>query len=220
MHGDRESRTEDRRNVSSLPTKATLLRWLRWLHVMVGLQATAALLVYALSGLAATSHARPDAEPDAREVRTSRFEPRAGESDVARALRLHDELAIPLTLPPPDWVVKRDAAGAITWRVYTPNGMHHVFAHDDGTLRVELEPFDLGKFLLNLHAYTVSGLDAKHDPRLVLWSIYNHLGMLTLGGLVLSGVAIWLVTRPRAVLPLAGLVAGSASCAWIVWRSL
>jgi len=195
------------------------IHWLRWAHVLVGLQAAAALVVYALSGFAATWNARPGAEEPPRRSETRSYAPREGESDVALAKRLHAELALPLTAPPEDWVVKRDAAGVLTFRVYSPNGMQHVSVPEPGVVVVEDARVDLATFLLHIHAHVVSWPVHDTDWRLVLWSVYNEVSMLALLGLAVSGIAMWLATRPLAPLPIAGFVLGCASCLWLVWGS-
>jgi hypothetical protein len=198
---------------------ARAVHWLRWIHVLVGLQSAAALIVYAVAGLAATWHARPGAPETPRRLETRAYAPRDGESDVALAKRLHAELALPLTDPPADWVVRRDDAGVLTFRVYSPNGMQHVRVPAPGVVQVEDARVDLATFLLNLHAHVLPPGLRGADPRLLLWSLYNELSMLALGGLALSGLTLWLATRPRAPLPFAAFVLGCASCLWIVWGS-
>lgn len=195
------------------------IQWLRWVHVLLGLQATAALLVYALSGFVATWNARPGAEEPPHRSETRRYAPRDGESDLALARRLEVELALPLTAPPPDFVVQRDAAGALTFRLYSPNGMRHLRVPEPGVVVVEEARVDLGTFLLHLHANVVDWPVGDTDWRLVLWAVYNEISMLALLGLSLSGLVMWLATRPRAPLPLAGFVLGCASCLWLVWGS-
>lgn len=195
------------------------IHWLRWAHVMVGLQATAALVVYAVSGLAATWNARPGNHEPPRRSETRSYVHQDGESDLALARRLHAELDLALTAPPPDWVVKRDDAGALTFRLYSPNGMQHVRVPAPGVAVVEDARVDLATFLLHLHGHVVDWPIGDTDWRLVLWSVYNELSTLALLGLAVSGVVMWLVTRPRAAIPLAGSVLGWASCLWLVWGS-
>lgn len=200
-----------------IPPRA--LHWLRWLHVLVGLQSVVALTVYAVAGLASTWHARPGAPETARRIETRSFVPREGESDFALALRLHEELALPLTRPPPDWVVRRNADGEITFRLYSPNGMQHIRVPRSGVVQIEDARVDLATFLLNMHAHTLPRPGSGEDVRLVLWSLYNELSMLALSGFVISGVVLWWATRPRARLPMIAFVAGCTSCAWLGWSS-
>jgi hypothetical protein len=199
-----------------IPPRA--LHWLRWLHVLVGLQSAVALTVYAVAGLAATWHARPGAPEVARRIETRAFVPQEGESDFALALRLHQELALPLTGPPADWVVRRAADGALTFRLYSPNGMQHIRVPRRGVVEIADARVDLASFLLNIHAHTPRPRSGE-DVRLLLWSLYNELSMLALGGFALSGMALWLTTRPRAALPLIAFVAGCTSCVWLAWSS-
>ncbi len=195
------------------------LGWLRWLHLLAGLQSAVALVVYGVAGLAATWQARPEAPAAARRVEVRSYVPRDGESDVALALRLHHELALSLTRPPPDWVVQRAADGALTFRLYSPNGMQHLRVPQPGRVEIADERVDLARFLLNLHAHTVPRPGSNEDLRLVLWSIYNELSMLALGGFAASGLVLWLATRPRAVLPWTAFLAACAGCGWITWSS-
>lgn len=200
-------------------TLSKAVHWLRWLHVMLGLQSMVALFVYAVSGLVSTWEGSPAAPSAVPAIETRSFVPREGESDLALAKRLHAEMGLPLTRAPEDWVVRRDAAGVSSFRVYSPNGLQHFRVSAPGEVQLGHQRVGLGQFLLHIHAHAAPRRGSGDDLRLVLWSIYNELSMFALGAFAISGVALWSMTRPRAVFPLIAFVAGCASCTWLAWSS-
>ena len=200
-----------------------MIAWLRWLHLVAGLQASAALVVYAVAGLVASFESKP---PSAEALfsgapRESRaFAPGpAGESDLALATRLHRELALPFTDPPRPPALRREVSGALTFRLFSPNGPFRVRVAEPGVAEIEHVRVGLGHFLLNVHGQIVGWPPEGKDARLVLWSLWNELSLVSLLGLSCTGPLLFVATRPRARLPLAAFALGCASCALLVWRS-
>jgi uncharacterized iron-regulated membrane protein len=196
---------------------ASLLRLLRRLHAWTGLFCAPALLAAAVAGLTATWHAHA-ATDFPRRISERPFAAQAGEDDLSLARRIQREAALPLTQTPEDWLVGRDESGALRFELYTANGRHWLrFAEPAGLLRIESERVDLATFVLRMHAYSSALPSSGLDPRILAWSWYMTLATLGLAGFALSGIALWLGTRPRDPVSLGAFVAGWACCLGLVW---
>lgn len=165
----------------------------RW-HIYAGLMTFWALLVFGLAGSYVTF--RPDKraapEPVAKRVK---FAPPAGATDRQVADLLRAEFGFGNTKPVPNWVIQRNPEGHLSFPLWSPNGWVTVtWLQDSGEALVAEDPFSTGEYINQMH----SALPLSNGaPLKLLWSVYTELSIFTLLFLVLSGIYLWLTTRPK-----------------------
>jgi uncharacterized iron-regulated membrane protein len=166
------------------------------IHMYAGLFSFTALAIYGLAGLDATfapPPGAPETTPPQVEMRDYTPPPGAGDKQVAD--HVHALLNPPLAGPLPAWAVRRNASNDLQLDFYSPNGITRaIVLEKENRLRVERIPFHFGQFLNNLHGMTLG--DYQKDYRLRLWSWYNEIALWSLALMVLSGLWLWLASRP------------------------
>lgn len=183
-------------------------RWVKKLHMYTGLLTFTHFVIYGVAGLVVTFLPAPEARvPSASEVREIPFDAPTGASDKAVADSVFRLLRPPLSRPAPEWALRHDDAGRLLVNFHSPNGVRRVTV-EEGALRVVAERTGFGTFLNLLHATT--GAYTADDWRLNAWAAYNRFAMWALIGMALSGLYLWLATRPRLRFALAAAVAGNA----------
>ncbi|HEV3198432.1 MAG TPA: hypothetical protein VGZ73_11000 [Bryobacteraceae bacterium] len=167
---------------------------IRKLHAYAGLLTFVNLAVFGIVGLSATLSSRPqDPAPDVRSVPFV-AEPNLTDRQVAEGVcsLLHLSLATPIQSA----VIQHDAANNLLLDFYHANGRHRVTVLErEGRLRVEVMRNSLWSYLGTLHATTAAFHSG--DWRMQLWADYNELAMWCLIVMLASGVALWLLSRPR-----------------------
>lgn len=130
-----------------------------------------------------------------------------GATDKAIADSIFRVLEPALSRSPPEWALRHDDAGRLLVDFHSPDGVRRVTVEEDG-LRVVTERTGLGTFLNRLHAMT--GAYTPDDWRLDAWSLDIRFAMWALIGMALSGLYLWLATRPRLRFALAAAAGGNA----------
>ncbi len=185
----------------------------------LGLLSFTILLVYGITGLSVTMLPAPEARPRrqaAAEIVDFRVPPNLTDKQVAD--RVWEALKLPLTNPAPEWSLRRDAANNLTIGFYTPNGPARVTVLErEGRLRLVRERAPWPAFLNNLHAGTLRDLPV--DWRMRAWVAYNEFAIFALILMSLSGVYLWLSSRPRHLLARLSFVAGTGSFLALYWLS-
>lgn len=186
-------------------------RWVRKLHMYAGLLTYSNFTLFGVAGLVATCDERPEARaPYPSVVERAAFAPAAGASDKQMADALHARLDPPLAGPVPEWALRDDEAGNLLVSFYSVNGPTHVrVLEKHRAIEIERVRNPLPRFLSNLHALTPR--EWTGDWRLLAWAVMNEVALWTLLGLALSGVYLWLATRPRLRLALGASVGGAAA---------
>lgn len=190
---------------------------LKKIHMYAGLQSFTALIVYGLAGLYSTSQPswgeRPYPETTLREVS---FEFPGDVSDKELADAIYHALDMPLTGPMYEWAIRRDEDQNLFLNFYTLNGFRKVTAlEDEGLLRVEVERSGLAKFVNAAHSTTLQW--ASPRPLVQAWAWYNEVAIWSLMLMAGSGVALWLLTRPRYGPGLAAFVLGNGAFLAVYW---
>lgn len=167
------------------------------IHTYTGLLSFTLMLVYGIAGLTATI--RKGAEGAAPGFGPPRFETIAipsGASKQQVSDLIYERLKPPLAEPLPGGAVDTDESGNLKLDFWSINGVTRatVLARE-GRLRIEDKPNDLADYLNALHA-TLTAYPT-HFPLLRLWGRYNHFGLVAMLFLALSGVYMWLASRPR-----------------------
>ena len=169
----------------------------RKLHMYAGLLNLSILLIFGVSGLWATLEPAPEqrARPDpAVEFRDFTVPP--GLDDKAAADRVYEFLQLPLTAPLPKFALRRDASNNLALDFYTPNGVRRaVVLEKENRIRLETRRIPLANFLNNLHTTTINARST--DWRIRYWTYYNEFSIWSLIGMSISGVYLWLASRPR-----------------------
>ncbi len=163
-------------------------------HVYLGLISFSALIVYGLAGLVATFATEGEQIPAS--TRFEAYEAPAGSSDREIVDAVYRKLAVPLAGPVPAFAIRRDGNNDLTFIMYTLNGPTRVTVLEkESRLRVEATRVGVGHYFVNLH--TVASQTDVTDWRVRLWAIYNEIAIWSLCLMVLSGVYLGLVSRPR-----------------------
>src|SRR4051812_23936467 len=168
----------------------------RKVHMYIGLLNLSILLVFGVAGLTATLERAPDKDerPDAR-VEYRDFIVPAGLDDKAAADRVWEFLRLPLSEPLPKYAIRRDASHDLVLDFYSPNGVRRAVALEkENRVRLETHRNGFADYLNGLHTTTIN---YNPDWRLRWWGYYSEFSIWSLIGMSLSGVYLWLASRPR-----------------------
>jgi len=196
-----------------------MLAIVRKVHIYAGLLTFAHFIVYGIAGLVATFHSMPVRPKVIRQTRYVEFTAPPSSTDRQVADLVYARLQLPLTRPMPDFALRRDAGQHLLLDFYNVNGIHRVTVlESEGRLKIEEIQNDGWLFLQDIHAATPG--DEGAPPLVKLWAWWNEAAMWTLAGFCLSGLWLWLATRPRFVWAWTSLGAGAAALAlfWLVFR--
>ena len=170
-------------------------RIIKKVHIYTGLLNFTALMVFGIAGIVATIHgsaegARYFVNPEYVDFVAP---PNASDKQLAELVRKH--LGLSLHWPIPSFAIRRNPAGVLVLDYYSVNGVRRATVLEgENRLRVEQRPNDLGRFVNNLHTTTMA---ARHpDWRVRAWTYYNEFAIWSLIGMSLSGVYLWLASRP------------------------
>jgi len=168
---------------------------LRKIHMYLGLLSWSSLIVFGIAGLTATLHSPSDPRP-ALAVRMVEFSvaPNSTDADVADAI--WKKLAVPFASPPGKWSLRRDSDNHLVVSLWSPNGVvNATVIENEARLRVETQRNSLAQAMNNLHAMTTNADNPGWAIR--MWTVYNEFAIWTLLAMALTGVALWLTSRPR-----------------------
>ena len=184
---------------------------LKKVHMYLGLLCWSILFVYGIAGLTATvfRSGPPGPHLQSSTVRTESFVPPPNQTDRQVADAVWRYLKIPLTGPPPAYAVHRDRQNNLVVTFYTPNGPTFVTVlEQQNQLRIETRRNTLWAYFNNLHSTTLRG--HPYDWRVRLWTYYNEFAVWALLAMGLTGVYLWLSSRPRHLLAQAAV-----AVAWV-----
>jgi hypothetical protein len=119
-----------------------------------------------------------------------------GLDDKAAADRVWEFLKLPLTAPLPKYAIRRDANHDLTLDFYTPDGVRRaVVLEKENRIRLEIRDSTFTNYLNALHTTTIN--NNSMDWRVRWWTYYNEFSIWSLIGMSISGVYLWLASRPR-----------------------
>ena len=168
---------------------------IRRIHLYLGLLNFTALIVFGIAGLTAALQPRPVDRHHESEVRTVSFSVEPGATDRQVADSVFETLRIPLSRPIPDFALHRNGENQLALDFYTLNGVERVTVlEEQHQLRIEKVQHGLWTFLNEMHAVTVGGQSPYLTVR--MWSWYNEFAIWCLIAMALSGVYLWLASRP------------------------
>jgi len=174
---------------------------LQKIHMYLGLLCWSILFVYGIAGLTATVFRAGPPGPhfQSSTVRTETFVTPPNQTDKQVADAVWRTLKIPLTGPPPAYAIRRDDENNLLVSFWTTNGPITVTVLEpQRQLRIETHRNTVWAYFNNLHSTTVR--DRPYDWRIRLWAYYNEFAIWALLAMALSGVYLWLSSRPRHLL--------------------
>jgi hypothetical protein len=171
-------------------------RLIKKIHMYTGLVNFTILVVFAIVGLTAAFLPGPNQRPRPKaEVRYVDFTAPGGLDDRQVADRIYEELQLPLTSRAQDWNIRRGEDHNLRVRFPTASKVYTaVVLENESRLRLEIVPFDTWQFLSHLHESTPQ--HANPDWRAYLWSCYVEFSLWSLILMAVSGVYLWLASRP------------------------
>jgi hypothetical protein len=169
---------------------------IRKIHIYAGLLSFSHLIVYGIAGLVATAQNQLERPKIPGSVRYVPFSPPPSATDKQVAAEVYRTLQFPLARPIPDWFLRRTPENHLLLDFYNMNGIRRVVVlENEKRLRIEEIRNSFGLFLEDVHAATPADRDA---PTLVrIWAAWNEFAMWCLIAFCISGVYLWLATRPR-----------------------
>jgi len=173
-------------------------RWIRRVHLWLGLLACTALITFGAAGLASAWHQRPWRADAPTRVQRIAFAPEAGASDVEIAEAVRRRLALPFSVALSERALRRDGEGRLTFTFFTPNADHRVtWLAGEGAIEVAARPVALDDFLGRMHSMMFRTRAAGEDWRLRLWSLYVELSIWAVLLLPVTGLTLWLTSPAR-----------------------
>jgi hypothetical protein len=186
------------------------------IHIWLGLLNLVILSVFGVAGLTAFFHRLSG--PQKRIVTSQRSVPFAAPANttdrqIAEAVASVLRAGGCFPAGPP-----RDAAGNLRLNCYSPNGGGLVTVFEkEGRMLVESSRNSVWQYLSSLHAALPrESLTRRYLPYR-LWSYYVEFSVWSLSAMCLSGVYLWLSTRPRNGLGWCLFSGGSAAFALLWW---
>lgn len=189
------------------------------LHTYAGLLTWVNLAVYGIAGFGSALQSAPDRRGAMVVQRQLPFAAPPNATDRQVAERAVAALGMTLATPVHDFVIKHDSGGNLWLDLWDVNGPRKVtFDETAGIMHVEERRNRLWNYVDNLHA-TTAALKSD-DWRMQGWAWYNEFAMWCLGGMILSGLYLWLSARPAHRWAQASLAAGTAVFAlmWCITR--
>jgi uncharacterized iron-regulated membrane protein len=169
--------------------------FIRKVHMYAGLFSFSALIVFGIAGLVVTFGALLGERQTAGPVRYQDFQPPPNATDTEVAAAVYGRLGLPLSSFSGGHTLRRDPAGNLAITFYTINGPHNVTVLEkERRVRVQPARANLANFLNNAHATTFR----RHpDLRVTLWTMYNEAATWSLLLMAITGIYLWLASRPR-----------------------
>ena len=191
--------------------------WIKRLHMYAGLLCVSSLLVYGVVGIVAMLEDAPEKRAKAKpEVFFRDFVPPPNLSDVEMGQHIMDHFPLPLANPIPQWALKRDKENNLVLNYYTVNGMTGVTVLEkEKKLRFEKTTVGFLDFLNRIHATTIRA--EVPDLRVRGWIYYNEFSIWAMSFMTISGLYLWLASRPGWRWAQVSLASGLALFAALYW---
>jgi hypothetical protein len=184
--------------------------WMKRIHMYAGLLNFTVLMIFGIIGVVATVlPPAPEREKPPPTVEIREFPIPGGMSDRQLADHIYASLQIALTGPAPDYALGRDGQNRLRFRLGTPARLHTIVVLEgQDKIQITTQPHDFWQYLFHLHEMT----PGWGPPGLVnrLWAFYMEFSIWSLIVMALSGVYLWLASRPRHRWAQVSFAAGSA----------
>jgi hypothetical protein len=193
--------------------------WMKKIHMYAGLLSFTALFVWGITGIYAVFLPRPGEwqPPPVSGQKDFAFEGGGNLDDKKLAKAIYE--AANLAMQGGYYNVHRDEAGHLAFTAYAANGERNVtYLEEQRRVRVVFRDVDLGGFLSAMHAS--HSRRGPPDVPARLWAFYNEFSTWAFLFMVLSGIYMWVATRPgmRWALILSGATTTATVLLWIAAR--
>ena len=172
-----------------------MYRWIKKLHIYSGLLSFSGFTVWGIVGIWASFMPAPaDRTGREPEIRTVEFRVDGSATDQEISDAMIGASGLPFIQP--GRKPTRDDEGRLQVRYLTPNGTRRILLLEkEHRIRIERTHSPLGGFLNLMHMQTIQ----FHNPgwEVQLWGAYNQFSLWAVIFMTVSGLYMWLVTRPR-----------------------
>ena len=191
--------------------------WFRRLHMYAGLLTASSVFVYGIVGITAMLEDAPALRHNPiPQVSFHDYVPPPNLSDVDLARNVLASFSIPMANPIPEWAIKHDKDNHLVLDYYTVNGMTRVtILEQERRLKFEATRVGFLDFLNRIHATTIRS--EVPDLRVRGWVYYNELSIWAMLFMSLSGIYLWLSSRPQWGLAQLSFAAGVCLFASLYW---
>lgn len=193
--------------------------WTKKIHMYSGLLTFPALVVWGITGIHAVFLPPPGQykPPPVTSVREVSFQAAGNLDDKKLAQMIYEAIDIPLAGG--RYNVHRDEQSNLAFNVFSINGGREVtFLEDKGIVRVDHRANSTLDYLSSMH--TANGRRHQLKPAVMAWGYFNELSTWAFLFMTISGLYLWIATRPGlrwAQLSLAGATAVTLAL-WITIR--
>jgi hypothetical protein len=183
------------------------------IHMYAGLLSFTALVVWGIAGIHAIFLPPPGEHqpPEISETRLLPYEAAGDPDDKELARQIYEFVDIPLAGG--HYNIHRDPDHNLIFFVFTVSGRREItFIEEEQIVRLEVRKNTLWQFLSSMHTS-----NSHRGPKVLaaqMWGIYNEFSAWAFTFMTLSGVYLWLASRPG--LRWAQILAGSSSAVFIV----
>jgi hypothetical protein len=189
----------------------------RKIHTWLGLLSFSILLVFGITGLEATVAPHPERrpKPDVR-VWYEDFSSPPNLTDKQLADHIQENYRMYKAHTIPQWALARDPENNLRLDYYSVNGRTRVTVLEkERRLRFEEQRTNLGQFINHLHATTIRS--SSPDLRVRLWTWYVEFSIWSLLAMTVSGLYLWLSSRPRWRWAIVSFAAGTGAFCVLLW---
>ena len=172
-----------------------MYEWVKKIHMYAGLLTFTAFVVWGVTGIHAVFLPPPDgyAPPEISSEREIPFRAPGHLNDIELAKHIFE--TVDIALAGGHYNVHRDEDLNPAFFVFTVNGRRDVtYIEEQGVVRIAHRRNDLVGFLSSMHAS--HSRRGPRAPAARLWGFYNEFSTWAFLFMTLSGVYMWLVTRP------------------------
>ncbi|MEZ5367129.1 MAG: PepSY domain-containing protein [Bryobacterales bacterium] len=172
-----------------------LYKWTKKIHMYAGLLTFSALVVWGVTGVHAVFLPKPGefTPPPISSVREVPFQAAGNMDDKELAKAIFEKIEIPLAGG--RYNVHRDENLNLTFNVFTINGGRVVtYLEDQGIARIEHRANDVLGYLSSMHTAS----SRRHQLSLAAnaWGFYNEFSTWAFLFMTISGVYLWIASRP------------------------
>jgi hypothetical protein len=193
--------------------------WIKKIHMYSGLLTFSAFVIWGVTGVHAVFLAPPGEyqPPPISSVREIPYKAAGGLDDQQLAKAIFEVVAIPMSGG--RYNVHRDEQSNLAFNVFTINGGREVtFVEQQGIVRVAHRANSLLDYLSSMH--TAHSRRHRQTASVIAWGYFNEFSTWAFVFMTISGLYLWIATRPGlrwAQLSLAAMAVLTATL-WIVIR--
>lgn len=187
--------------------------WMKKLHMWAGLLSFTAFIVWGVAGVEAVFLPPPEGyePPEVSSEKEIPFDAPGGLDDKALARLIYETVKLPMAGG--HYNIHRDDNQHLAFFVFTVNGRRDLtYLEEQKKIRIAYRQNELGGFLSSMH----TGHSRRGPPDIParFWGVYNEFSTWAFLFMSLSGVYLWIASRPG--LPWARMCLGGAALLFIV----